>query len=136
MAVGSGWGIWTRQRPVGAAFQVVPWHLLFVCMIGWSLLIGTSGWRWIVNWDVLRFFGHISYGLYLYHLLVFDGVDYLSGRFHWHWINTATLPGIFTRFAVAAALATFVASMSRKTIEDYFLRLKKIGAAPETILWA
>ena len=62
-AAGLPWGILTRQSPVGAAFQVVPWHLLFLSILGLFLFLATSNWNVLVNLKFLRFFGEISYGL-------------------------------------------------------------------------
>jgi peptidoglycan/LPS O-acetylase OafA/YrhL len=122
--VGLPWGIWTRQRPLGAAMQVVPWHLLFVAFLGAFLMLGTSSWKNIPQARTLRFFGEISYGLYLYHLLFLEGYDYLAGR------NILPLPGtgpgtlLLIRFVVASSVAVAAAYMSRRLFEDRFLRLK------------
>jgi peptidoglycan/LPS O-acetylase OafA/YrhL len=118
------WGIFTRQRIVGAALQVVPWHFFFSALICASLLIGTSQWHRIVQWRVLKFFGEISYGLYLYHLFAFWGVDYLSKRKSLWFVGTEHIFPLLSRFVIAFALAVCIAWISRKTIEDYFLSLK------------
>jgi peptidoglycan/LPS O-acetylase OafA/YrhL len=124
MTAGSPWGIWTRQKALGAALQVVPWHLFFVCMIGWFLILGTGRLRHVVDWGVLRFLGDISYGLYLYHLLIFAGVDYFATHGVQRWVNTSTLHGLISRFAIGITAAVAVAFASRRTIEAYFLNWK------------
>jgi peptidoglycan/LPS O-acetylase OafA/YrhL len=110
----------TRTQPLGAAFQVVPWHLLFVCVLGSSLLIGTTRWKHVVHSPVLRFFGQISYGLYLIHLLIFRGYDSLVS---WHGFS-----GLTIRFLVVGSLATLLAWLSREYFENYFLRMKSTSA--------
>jgi peptidoglycan/LPS O-acetylase OafA/YrhL len=126
MIAGIPWGMWTRQRPIGAAFQVVPWHLVFVCIIGWSLLLGTGQWRSVVDCRILRFFGYISYGLYLYHLLIFEAVDHFAyHRLLYPWISTNTLHALLLRFVLAATAASALAYVSRRTVEAYFLNMKR-----------
>jgi peptidoglycan/LPS O-acetylase OafA/YrhL len=121
---GLRWGIWTRQRPLGAAMQVVPWHLFFVALLGAFLMLGTSPWKRIPHAKTFRFFGEISYGLYLYHLLLFEGFDYLAAR------NALPLPKtdpgrlLLIRFLVASSVAVAIAYVSRRLFEDRFLRLK------------
>ena len=121
--IGLPWGIFTRQSPFGAAFQVVPWHLLFVTILGSFLLLATSNWKGLVSLKFLRFFGEISYGLYLYHMLAYAAVDYLAKRASISW--TDTVWSYLTRFVVGAALAIGFAYFSRRTVEDYFLGLKQ-----------
>jgi peptidoglycan/LPS O-acetylase OafA/YrhL len=122
--VGLHWGIWTRQRPLGAALQVVPWHLFFVALILAFLIFGTSPWRYISQAKALRFFGEISYGLYLYHLLVFEGFDYLAARNLLPLPKTGPGPLLLIRFTVASSVAVTIAYVSRRLFEDRFLRLK------------
>jgi peptidoglycan/LPS O-acetylase OafA/YrhL len=121
---GLPWGIWTRQRPLGASMQVVPWHLLFVALLCSFLLLGTSDWKRIPQAKALRFFGEISYGLYLYHLLIFEGFDHLLARSTLPLARTDPGPLLLVRFVVASSVAVAIAYVSRKLIEDPFLRLK------------
>jgi peptidoglycan/LPS O-acetylase OafA/YrhL len=70
----------------------------------------------------LIFLANISYGLYLCHQFLFYRVDVW-----WH-LNPQSsiglLPQLLLRFAVEAALAIAVATISRYTIEEFFLRMK------------
>jgi peptidoglycan/LPS O-acetylase OafA/YrhL len=118
------WGIWTRQRPVGAALQVVPWQFVFIALLGGFLLLGTSRWKKLVHSTTLRFFGEISYGLYLYHLLAFDGVDYLARRESLSWMGTQNLAALLIRFAVSSAIAIAISFISRRMFENRFLEMK------------
>lgn len=123
---GTPFGILTRQKPLGAALQVVPWHLAFTALIGLFLLAGTSNYARFVRWRPLRFFGEISYGLYLVHLLAFDGYDWLIQRYGLQPISAFGPFGALTlRFLCAGAAATLLAYLSRKNFEEPFLRLKK-----------
>jgi peptidoglycan/LPS O-acetylase OafA/YrhL len=118
------WGIWTRQTPFGASLQVVPWHLLFVALLAFFLLVGTSPWKQLVNSKILRFFGDISYGLYLYHLLAFFALDALANRASISWLALQPLSALLLRFLIGATLAIAVSFLSRRFLEDPFLALK------------
>lgn len=118
------WGILTRQTPVGAALQVVPWHLFFTALLGLFLLLGTSPWKALVNSNILRFFGDISYGLYLYHLLAFFVLDTLAYHAGIPWIAVQPFSALLLRFLLGATLAITVSYLSRRFLEDPFLALK------------
>jgi len=122
------WGIWTRERPLGAALQVVPWHLYFVALLAAFLLLGTSRWKYLPQAKMLRFFGEISYGLYLYHLLFFEGFNYFVARYFSPKLGPG--PELVVRFLVASSLAIAFSYVSRKQFEDRFLRLKTKITAP------
>jgi peptidoglycan/LPS O-acetylase OafA/YrhL len=116
-------GILSFNNPVGAALQLVPWHLAFTSLLGLFLLIGTSNQRKLVQPGFLRFFGEISYGLYLIHVLMFDLVDYLSNR-GLRVAGTSTLTSLSVRFSLATTMAIVIAFVSRRYFEDWFLALK------------
>jgi peptidoglycan/LPS O-acetylase OafA/YrhL len=72
----------------------------------------------------LRFLGYISYGLYLYHLIIYFRVYDVLVR---HISNASlriSLQGAFARLFLAGALSIFISWLSRKYFEEYFLRLK------------
>lgn len=124
-ALGSPFGIITRQRPMGAALQVVPWHFAFTALVGLFLLAGTSRYAAMVRPRSLRFFGEISYGLYLAHVLIFDLYDWLVRRCGWQPVRTAGRFGALAlRFLCAGIAATVIAYLSRRYFEEPFLRLK------------
>ena len=68
------------------------------------------------------FFGYISYGLYLYHELVFFTFAAILGKMGLlnHWSPAVFLLGFF----VEAAIAVMIAYLSKRYFEDYFLGLK------------
>jgi peptidoglycan/LPS O-acetylase OafA/YrhL len=123
LLAGIPWGVWTRERPVGAALQVVPWHFWFVALLGFCLILGTGPHKGYVTWRPLRFFGDISYGLYLYHLLIFGLFDYVVQRAHLN-LPASQVPFLLLRFALASALAIAVSYVSRRWFENPFLNLK------------
>jgi len=119
-------GIWRQTTPVGGVLQVTAVNLFSAGVLTLTLLLGTSAFRWIVNRPILQWFGRISYGLYLIHMLGFDVVD--------HWIIYfrpslyAEIPSSFglmaLRFVLSVGLAVGCAFLSRKYFEEWFLGLK------------
>jgi len=129
-------GIGTRQRALGASLQVTPWNVVFAGLLGLFLLLGTSTWRFLVIPRILRFFGEISYGLYLVHVLIFEAYDHLIGRslvtsgIHGHRFGA-----LCVRFVCAASVAVIIAYVSRRWFENPFLRLKdRLSSGQEFLL--
>jgi peptidoglycan/LPS O-acetylase OafA/YrhL len=90
-----------------------------------ALVVGSGSWKTIFARPGLKFFGEISYGLYLVQMLAFDVVSRAMG--HWG-LNVSKTSGSFglvlARFAAGASLAVGVAYLSRWYFEEPFLRLK------------
>jgi peptidoglycan/LPS O-acetylase OafA/YrhL len=122
-----GWpfGIATRERFLGAALQHTTINVLFAGVLLLFLLVGTSSRKRYVNSSVLRFFGYISYGLYLDHILAFRMYDRICLRY-----RPGLLPAdghfelVLLKFAVAGGLAIAAAYLSRRYFEERFLQLK------------
>jgi peptidoglycan/LPS O-acetylase OafA/YrhL len=111
----SRFSVFSRTKTgLGAALQVVPWHAAFVALLGTFLLIGSSSRYHLVQSPILRFFGHISYGLYLVHLWVFEVCSRYLAAYN-----------IAARFIVASALSILLAYLSRLYFEERFLRWKE-----------
>ena len=129
---GARFGILTRDRLLGAAFQETCGDLAFLGLVGFVLLLGTSRWKHLVQRPVLKFYGDISYGLYLIHLFVFTQCAWLLGTL---WPQLPTGIGDFKimtmRFLVYGISATAIAYLSRRYFEEPFLRLKDRFAPPE-----
>jgi peptidoglycan/LPS O-acetylase OafA/YrhL len=122
-------GIATRERALGAALQQTTINLFFAGVLLLFLLIGTSRHRAYVNNSILQFFGYISYGLYLDHLLAFRIYDRVI-RAYW----PSLLPSsyhfglVLLKFAVAGGGAVGAAYLSRRYFEERFLLFKdRIG---------
>jgi peptidoglycan/LPS O-acetylase OafA/YrhL len=125
LVIGSPHGIATRGSAVGATFLWTIWSFASAGLLILFLLIGTSSWKSLVRPRILLFFGEISYGLYLIHLLVFWGYD----RFASHYApgfdsNFSAWKGLWFRFIVASLVAVGVSFLSRRYFENPFLRLK------------
>ena len=93
--------------------------VLFACIVGLSLQPGII--QSIFVFPVLRWLGKVSYGIYVYHLLLRSGFV---------WITDRIVPGashnerLIVLFFVALAGTLAVASLSFYTYESAFLRLK------------
>ncbi len=118
-------GILTRQRPLGAAFQESCGDLAFFGLVGLALLLGTGRWKALIHRPLLAFYGEISYGLYLVHLLVFGWYDRILRHF-WpqHSPSTGGFPVETLRFLICVGIATGLALLSRRHFEEFFLRMK------------
>jgi peptidoglycan/LPS O-acetylase OafA/YrhL len=125
VATGSPYGILTRRTALGASFQQELWTFFFAALLGFFLVLGSGPWkRWVAP-SVLIFYGNISYGLYLYHLMVFGGYDWmvrktnLPDRLHLGLWTQA-----WTRMIIVGGVATLAAYLSRRYLENPFLHLK------------
>ena len=123
--LGYPFGITTRERVLGAALQYTTVNVFFAGILLLFLLFGSSSRKGFVKSPILRFFGYISYGLYLDHLLVFRMYDRIGHRY-----VPALMPAdghfdlVLLRFALAVGVAIGVAYLSRRYFEGYFLGLK------------
>ena len=123
LAAGAPFGILHRANGLGAALQNTTFEFLFAAMLLMALFVGDIPWffRWTA-W--LRFFGYISYGLYLYHVWGFgfyDEITHLLGLYR----GTYTSAGVFVRFGITSVLLVLVSWLSRRYFEDRFLRHKE-----------
>ena len=100
-----------------------------------ALMVGTTRWRFLVDQKVLKFFGFISYGLYLVHVLAFHLAEDILAPW---WIRVIATAGptaaMLLRFVVGASLGIAVAYLSRRSLEETFLRLRlPRRAAPSSV---
>jgi peptidoglycan/LPS O-acetylase OafA/YrhL len=134
--VGRPFGLLTRQRLMGAALQYTFIHIFFAGVLLLFLIAGTSQYRGWVNNKILQFFGYISYGLYLFHWLVFHLYDKFCGRYWPQWAAGEWHFGLVVlRFTISLLVATGVTYLSRRYYEEAFLRLKdRFGAGRRAAL--
>jgi len=132
LALGAPFGILLNRTLVGGVLRSTALNIFFAGGLGSLLVIGSSNLKWIVQRPILQFFGRISYGLYLFHMLAFDFADHLLGLLvrNAEQIVPNNFPLICLRFTIAATLATTVAALSRKYFEERFLVLKERWASP------
>lgn len=109
-------------RYTGAALQISGSNAFYGAALIAALLLGS---RYGIRSRVLEFFGEISYGLYLVHMLVFDIFDAMARRYFPVLApEHLTFPLASLRFSLVAAVAIGSAWLSRWYFEERFLRLK------------
>jgi peptidoglycan/LPS O-acetylase OafA/YrhL len=101
------------------------------------LLMGTSRWGVLVDRPVLKFLGLISYGLYLIHVLAFRLAEILLSR-PLLALSSGGNPtaAMLLRFVAGGSLGIGVAYLSRRSLEEKFLRMgfasKPVQKPPQT----
>ena len=123
-AAGIPLGIISRQRPLGMALQVVPFHFAFTAVLCTTLLLGSSAWKAAVTSKSLQLLGKISYGLYLVHLIIFDFYSHFVAAFWKDGADTSQFLPLVTRLVICAGASIGIAFLSREYFEEPFLRLK------------
>jgi peptidoglycan/LPS O-acetylase OafA/YrhL len=123
--VGYPFGIFRASRLLGMTLRESALNLLCAAILLLTLLVGSSRWKRLVNRPILQFFGEISYGVYLVHMLVFGLEDFLVNRYLPAWSSPAGHFGqMVILFTVAAAITVGLTYLSRRYFEEFFLRLK------------
>lgn len=119
-------GIASSASFAGAVFRTSLTNSFFAGVLALALVAGTGAWKSVLARPTLKFFGEISYGLYLIHMMAFDAVDRVLSHWglHLSW-TSATAPLLIGRFIAAASLSIGAAYLSRWYFEEPFLRLKK-----------
>ncbi|MGB9236138.1 MAG: acyltransferase [Terriglobales bacterium] len=88
------------------------------------LLVGASNWSFLVDQPILKFFGFISYGLYLVHALAYHLSDIVLSRpLAMLMANREPMAAVLMRFAGGLLLGIAVAYLSRRSLEEKFLRM-------------
>jgi len=125
MAAGSSGFVLCRERPpLQAALLATSFNVGFLGLLLGMLLLGTSRWRPLVDRPILKFLGFISYGLYLLHVLAFRLAEILLARpLLGMVLAQRTAVAMLVRFCTGAALAIGVAYLSRRSLEERFLRI-------------
>lgn len=131
MFAGKRYGILTRNRLLGAMFQVSLFNVLFAGIILLLLLAFSGRFRRFSHVPGLEYLGSISYGLYLIHLEVFRLYDLaLAKLFPEVAAASSTFYIMWIRFAVVATISIILAGLSRRYFEGKFLRMKDQLAPP------
>jgi len=116
---------WLHRNSLGSCImQAEPFLWIFTGLLLLALLFGDRPWV-LAATRPLRSLGHISYGLYLCHLLPFEWFDHAARHFGRTSGSPLTLAYVGFRFATCFALAVALSTLSRRYYEAYFLRLKR-----------
>jgi peptidoglycan/LPS O-acetylase OafA/YrhL len=100
-------------------------------LLSGSLLAGTNRWVRLVNRPVLGFLGYISYGLYLVHVMAFRVGEILFSQPLAALVSSGhSMAAVLLRALVGSVLAIVVAFLSRRSLEERFLRMG-LGKRPE-----
>lgn len=118
LAIGIPFGIHLSSAWTGKAFKTSITDLFFLGVLLTFLLVGTSSFAGFVNIRPLKFFGYISYGMYLVHMTAFDVYDYAHGPL------LLTFKALAIRFAFAFSATVIFCWVMRVTFEEYFLQMK------------
>lgn len=129
LLAGMPYGILHRNNLVGNSLQTVPWNLIFAGVLLLLLGLRSSFFRgpWMAP---LRFFGYVSYGLYLVHLLAFNLYQWMVAYVPNPAIRLR-LQSPFIRLILEGGLAVLLAWLSRRFYEEPFLRRK--APAPDAV---
>jgi peptidoglycan/LPS O-acetylase OafA/YrhL len=110
----------SRETGPGAALQQMPFLMLFAALLLLSLRFGAN--PVVLRLTApLRFYGYISYGLYLLHQLVTGVFDELPSTLAVKSISTGD---VLYRFFWSLGISTLICFLSRRYFEEYFLRFK------------
>lgn len=119
-----------------ANFLAVPAIYTFVDFFAGCVLLYSLSTRkpWIIRFgeaSVFRFLGKYSYGIYIYHYIIFNILYYnvqplFMQYFNRHWITEALIGILTFTFAVVISLISF------KYLESPFLKLKKYFSYNQT----
>jgi len=124
LIAGRSFGVPHASTITGEALRPTALNLFFAGCLAIVLLIGTGPYRFLVRWRILGFFGRISYGLYLIHMLAFDFVDTMFAKYLPQFTLQADFVFVSIRFLLAAGLAVGIAFLSREYFEEWFLQFK------------
>jgi peptidoglycan/LPS O-acetylase OafA/YrhL len=113
------------NRPLSeAAFLMTARNAGCVGLLSCMLLLGTSRWRFLVDVPALKFFGFISYGLYLVHALAFHAADVLFSRAFAGLVSSGfPTASMLLRLLAGSGIAVMFAYLSRRSLEERFLRM-------------
>ena len=122
LGIGLRWHLLSRGTSAGALLQFEPFLLLFASMLLLALQFGDHPAILRLS-RPLRFYGYISYGLYLLHILGFSAYDAVTAHFHPP-TPQLTAPALLLRFAIVLFGTTLVCYLLRRYFEEFFLRFK------------
>lgn len=125
--IGYPHGLLHRANSVGASLQVVPFNLTFAAAVIASVALKPHLLAANIT-QPLRSLGDISYGLYLYHLIVFSVYN--------HFVPASSYVGRFgdllVRALVCVGVSIAMAWISRWKIEEIFLRKRALPSEKHT----
>jgi len=111
-------------RFIAVSLRATCVNYVALSVLALALWLGTGPHWKFVNLRILSFYGFISYGLYLIHALIFHLYNDVSVKFAPSLYAGHAFGKCLLRLVVTLIIATAVASISRATFEEFFLRMK------------
>lgn len=136
-AIGAGLFLWiavVNTEEVRSGYGIHIWRTgvtAFALMSGGLIAASQHHVAWLHNVLTIRpllVAGRLSYGMYVYHLLVYT--IFSSLRSHFTYKPATNVVGAVLYIAIAILLVTGVAELSYRFIETPFLRLKRFFPSP------
>lgn len=122
---GIPYGIYLSRTMAGNVVRQTFLNLFFTTLVAAALALGSTRYGYLFRIRWLKFFGDISYGLYLIHMLTFDMVDHFGRRVvPWAYSTAQEFPTVVVRFLVGSGLSIALAYLSRWYFEERFLELR------------
>jgi len=115
-------------RLMNVMFSATACNVASAGLLSSVMLLGTSRWHNLVARPFLMFFGYISYGLYLAHVLAFRIAEILISGVGW--VSASPTFLMAQRFFIGSGLAIAVAYLSRRSLEEKFLRSRSVAKHP------
>ena len=116
------------------AFDITAINLTCTGLVSISLWLGTGRLCNLFQRPLLAFFGYISYGLYLFHMLFFNIFDRVQHALSPAFTSYKGQFGLMVlRFIIVAPVAVAFSYLSRRYFEQPFLNLKKRLTGPQEI---
>lgn len=131
--VGSFFGL-MHKGVLGTALRFNQAQFMFGAMLLLAYKLRATNWTEILRTRIARTSGDLSYCIYLVHLSIGDAVVAIARRLGW---ATDTAPGgvgtVLTRGLIIIAISFLLAMLSKRFLEEPFLRLKRyfVSRAPE-----
>jgi peptidoglycan/LPS O-acetylase OafA/YrhL len=100
---------------------------VFVSSSAWP-----SGWKLMrasLRWRPLMLMGKYSYGLYVFHGIIADYLDFHAGFAYFTGIAGSLTGGLFLQAIVGSLVSLLIAVVSYHAFEIPFLRLKRLFRA-------
>jgi peptidoglycan/LPS O-acetylase OafA/YrhL len=124
-ALGLPFGIMGSKTPVSIALRTTQAYLVFGSVFVLIVMYRDTIWTAPLRWRFMQLSGALSYCLYLVHLSIGDGYQYLLTRSGISLTNYLGASGTVLFRATAVIAASFaVAAVSRKYLEEPCLALK------------
>ena len=122
--VGAFFGL-GHQGTLGTALRFNQAHFVFGALLVLAFALRGTPFTAVLRTRFMRTSGDLSYCLYLIHLAIGDGVVWLVSRAGWDMDATfGALGGVLVRGAAIVVIAFSLAALSKRYLEEPFLRLK------------